>query len=173
MSTVCCIHALKTNKPKTQTLSEIIAILYVGLSLCQNSDINLDTQYVCSGNSVTHRWVLDISNNQAKNKRKICTSMVGKSGQCSKLLDWKLCDFYWKNKEIHKENMPYWREIWLNWRESLTCLQGNKHLFSPVYNFVKYYLGSRINSVLLDIFVFKRAQSCEVTEILVYCKIKI
>ena len=46
-----------------------------------------------------------------------------------KLLAEKFCDFDLKNKEIHKGNMPYWKEIWSNWRETLTWLQGNKHFF--------------------------------------------
>ncbi len=58
-------------------------------------------------------------------------SMVGKSGQYGKLLDGKFCDFDWKNKEIHKGNMPYWREIWSNWREILICLQGNGNFVRP------------------------------------------
>ena len=35
--------------------------------------------------------------------------------------------FWLKNKEIYKGNMLFGREIWWNWREILTCLQGNKH----------------------------------------------
>ncbi len=36
-----------------------------------------------------------------------------------------------KIKEIHKGNMPYWRDIWSNWRKILTCLQANEHFFQP------------------------------------------
>ncbi len=35
--------------------------------------------------------------------------------------------------------MPYWREIWSNWKEILNCLQGNKHFSRP---------GSKIMVVL-------------------------
>ena len=61
-------------------------------------------------------WVINIDT--------YVTCMAGKSGQYSKLLDGNFCDFDWKNKEVHKGNMPYWKEIWSNRREILTCLQG-------------------------------------------------